>query len=111
MICRTTVRGQHTAVRPVEVEVAMGAGLERFRLAGRVALLTGGGGAIGTAIAEGFAGVGAAVLIADRNAEAAEATASVLRAAGADTLAVPGDVTSEDDVARTVEAAAARWGK
>ncbi len=87
------------------------AGLERFRLDGRVALLTGGGGAIGTAIAEGFAAAGASILIADRNADAAEATASALRANGADAQAEVGDVTSEADVARTVEAAASRWGK
>jgi NAD(P)-dependent dehydrogenase (short-subunit alcohol dehydrogenase family) len=95
----------------MEVDVAMLAGLERFRLDGRVALLTGGGGAIGTAIAGGFAAAGAKLLIADRNSEAAEATAKALRDAGADALAEVGDVTSEADVARTVEAAASRWGK
>src|SRR5690349_24958782 len=87
------------------------AGLERFRLDGRVALLTGGGGAIGTAIAEGFAAAGASILIADRNAEAAEATARKLRDAGAQAQAEVGDVTSEADDARNGEAAAARGGK
>src|SRR4051812_27389702 len=62
----------------LEVDVAMGAGLDRFRLDGRVALLTGGGGVIATAVAEGFAEAGAAILVADRNAEAAEKTASGL---------------------------------
>jgi len=95
----------------MEVAVAPGAGLARFRLDGRVALVTGGGGAIGTAIAEGFAEAGAAIAIADRNAEAAEATVSALGSAGADAMAVVGDVTSETDVARTVEAARARWGR
>ena len=89
----------------------MGAALERFRLDGRVALVTGGGGAIGTAIAGGFAEVGAAVLIADRNAEAAQATVRAARDVGADALAVAGDVTIEADVARTVGAAVERWGR
>ena len=95
----------------MEVAVAMVAALERFRLDGRVALVTGGGGAIGTAIAGGFAEVGAALVIADRNEGAAEATARALRDAGADALAVGGDVTSEADVARAVSAAVARWGR
>lgn len=85
--------------------------LDRFRLDGRVALLTGGGGAIGMAIAQGYAEVGSAVLVADRNEEAAEATASALRDAGADAVAVAGDVTSEADVARTVGVVVTRWGR
>jgi NAD(P)-dependent dehydrogenase (short-subunit alcohol dehydrogenase family) len=111
MICRTTVRAQHVDVPGVEVAVAMAAGPELFRLDGRVALLTGGGGAIGSAVAQGFAAAGAAILIADRNPEAAEATVAALKAAGADAVAATGDVTSEDDVARTVDAAMARWGR
>src|SRR5439155_25070321 len=111
MICRTTMRAQHADVLRVEVVVAKAAGPDLFRLDGRVALLTGGGGAIGTAVAQGFAAAGAAILIADRNPEAAEATASALRANGADAQAEVGDVTSEADVARTVEAATSRWGK
>ena len=81
--------------------------MDRFRLDGRVALITGGGGAIGSAVAHGFAGVGAAILIADRNEEAAEATARGLKDGGADALAVSGDVTREADVARTVGLAVA----
>ena len=47
-------RGQHDDVPRAEVAVAMAAGLELFRLDGRVALLTGGGGAIGSAVAAGL---------------------------------------------------------
>ena len=86
-------------------------GLDLFRLDGQVALITGGGGAIGTAMAGGFASVGAALLIADRRLDAAEATVAALRDAGADAIAVEGDVTSEDDVRRAVKGAVERWGR
>jgi gluconate 5-dehydrogenase len=91
--------------------VATTAGLDLFRLDGRIALVTGGGGAIGTAMAQGFAAAGAAVLIVDRNADAAQATARTLTDAGADAHAVAADVTVEADVARVVGAAVERWGR
>lgn len=87
------------------------AGLELFRLDGRVALITGGGGAIGTALAGAFASVGAALLIADRNLDAAEAAVGRLRDAGADAQALAVDVTSEHDARRAVQAAVERWGR
>jgi gluconate 5-dehydrogenase len=86
-------------------------GLDLFRVDGQVALITGGGGAIGTAMAGGLASAGAALLIADRRLDAAEATVAALRDAGADAIAVECDVTVEDDVKRTVQAAVARWGR
>jgi len=89
----------------------MTAGLELFRLDGRIALVTGGGGAIGTAMARGFAAAGAAVLIVDRSAEAAAASARALTGDGADALAIEADVTVEADVARAVGAAVERWGR
>jgi NAD(P)-dependent dehydrogenase (short-subunit alcohol dehydrogenase family) len=91
--------------------VADVAGLDLFRLEGRVALITGGGGAIGTAIAAGLAAAGASLLIVDQRGEAAESTASQLRDAGADAVGVPGDVTQEDDVRRCVKEAVSRWGR
>ena len=87
------------------------AGVELFRVDGQVALITGGGGAIGTAMAGGLASAGAALLIADRNLDAAEATVSSLRAVGADAYAVEADVTSEEDAQRAVQAAVERWGR
>jgi 2-hydroxycyclohexanecarboxyl-CoA dehydrogenase len=48
-------------------------------LRGRTVLVTGGGGAIGTALCERFAEEGCSVLVADRNAEAARATAGKVR--------------------------------
>src|SRR5258706_16212983 len=91
--------------------VAQFAGIDLFRLDGQVVLITGGGGAIGTAMAGGLASAGAALLIADRRLDAAEATVAALRDVGADAIAVECDVTSEDDVRRAVKAAVERWGR
>lgn len=85
--------------------------LGRFRLDGRAALITGGGGAIGTAIAQAFAEVGASVLVVDRLGEAAESTAAGLRELGADAFGVQADVTDERAVQQTVQAAVERWGR
>lgn len=91
--------------------VAQFAGIDLFRLDGRVALITGGGGAIGTAMAGGLASVGVSVLIADRRLDAAEATVASLRDAGADAAAIETDVTNEADVKRAVQQALSRWGR
>ena len=84
-------------------------GPELFRLDGRVAIITGGAGALGQQLARGFVAVGAAVLIADLTP--ATALADELVAAGGDALAVQVDVTDEAAVGALVAQAIARWGK
>jgi len=49
--------------------------LDAFSLAGRVALVPGGGGAIGSAMATALAGAGAKVTVVDRTQELADAAA------------------------------------
>ena len=82
------------------------------RMAGRVALVTGGGGGIGEATARLFAEEGAAVALLDTDAAAVEAAAAAIRSAvpGAQVLPLTGDVTRESDARRLVDEAAARWG-
>jgi 3-oxoacyl-[acyl-carrier protein] reductase len=77
------------------------------RLVGKVAIVTGGAGGIGRAIAERYAAEGASVVIADVNGEAAEAVAAPLPAA----LAVPCDVTSREDCDHLVAATLERFSK
>jgi NAD(P)-dependent dehydrogenase (short-subunit alcohol dehydrogenase family) len=85
--------------------------LDIFRLDDRVALIGGGGGAIGSAIAEAFAGVGAKVVVAGRSRDKLEATVARVRAAGSEGVAVEADATSEADADRMVEAAKDQFGR
>lgn len=67
-------------------------------LAGRRALVTGGGRGLGAAVAEALARAGAAVVVASRTRDQIEEVASRLRAGGAEALAVACDVTDERSV-------------
>ncbi|NBZ87182.1 SDR family NAD(P)-dependent oxidoreductase [Stagnihabitans tardus] len=67
--------------------------LERFRLAGETALITGGGRGIGLACAEALGEAGARLVILEPRLEEAEAAAEGLRAKGFQARAIQGDVT------------------
>ena len=76
--------------------------LDAFRLEGRVAIIPGGGGAIGSAIAVGLSAAGAQVAVAGRSRERLEEAAAPIRAAGGTCLVLPADVTNADDANRMV---------
>lgn len=80
------------------------------RLEGKVAFITGAGAGIGRAAARLFAQEGAAVAIAEKNADAGASVAAEIEAAGGRALAVETDVTDERSVERAVAAAVARLG-
>jgi len=82
-----------------------------FRLDGRTAIITGGAGAIGSAIARGFVAAGAAVAIVDRDTDRADMLVTALVSAGGDALAIPTEVTREADVERMVARVIERWGR
>jgi gluconate 5-dehydrogenase len=85
--------------------------LERFRLDGKVAMVAGGSGAIGSALAAALAGAGARVVIIGQTVEKAEAAAAPLYALGAEALALAADVTNELECDRVVGATLERFGR
>ena len=78
-----------------------------MRLAGKIALVTGGASGFGEGIATKFAGEGAKVVVADRDGDGAARAAA---RSGNQAIGVRADVTVAADVAAMVEAAQARFG-
>lgn len=68
------------------------------RMAGKVALVTGGGSGIGRASAIGFAREGARVVVADIDAEAGQSTVDAIGSSGAQAIFVRTDVSKQADV-------------
>ena len=81
------------------------------RLAGKTALITGGGTGIGRACAVLFAREGAKVAVAGRRAEPLAAVATELSGAGNQAFAVTCDVTKSAEVERAVQSVVARFGR
>jgi NAD(P)-dependent dehydrogenase (short-subunit alcohol dehydrogenase family) len=82
-----------------------------FDLSGKVAVVTGGNGGIGLAIARGLAKAGAQIAIWARDAAKNEAAVKELEALGVRTLALPCDVSDEAQVAGAVEKSVAALGR
>ncbi len=82
-------------------------------LAGKTAIITGGGTGLGLAMATKFATLGANVVIASRSEEHLESgAAAVMKVApAARVLTVPMDVRKPEDVDRMVSEAAAKFGR
>jgi NAD(P)-dependent dehydrogenase (short-subunit alcohol dehydrogenase family) len=74
------------------------------RLEGKVAFITGAGGAIGGAIARRFAAEGAAVMCVDVNSEGAERTTLSISAAGGQAIAFRCDVSKASEVKAAIDA-------
>jgi NAD(P)-dependent dehydrogenase (short-subunit alcohol dehydrogenase family) len=85
--------------------------LDRFRLDGKVAIVTGASSGLGVAFAEGLAGAGASVVICGRRIERLNETKARVVAGGAQCEAVRADVTDPDECERVVKDALDTFGK
>ena len=86
--------------------------LEKFKLDGKKALVTGAGRGLGRGFATALAEAGADVAVADVIAENAERTAAEIeKATGRKTIAVHADITKQEDVRRMVDAAVKAFGR
>lgn len=81
------------------------------RLAGQVALVTGGGSGIGASSAIELAKAGARVAIVGRQPAPLDEIVSKIEAAGGEGLALPADVSNQEDLANVIRAVKEHWGK
>ena len=84
--------------------------LDRFRLDGKVALVTGAGQGIGRAYAHALGEAGAAVAVVDIAPDSCQATAEELGKKGIDAIAIASDVTDRAQIASMIETITAKWG-
>jgi NAD(P)-dependent dehydrogenase (short-subunit alcohol dehydrogenase family) len=84
--------------------------LDRFRLDGRTAIVTGASSGLGAVFAEALAEAGADVAVAARRAGRLEAAKAAVQAHGRRSLAVGTDVSVPEDCRRLVEATIAAFG-
>ena len=81
-----------------------------MRLAGKTAIITGGGSGFGRATAIRFAAEGARIAIADIDEAGAATTAEFVEAAGSEAEVVVGDISTAPGAERVVERALERFG-
>ncbi|AII11039.1 MULTISPECIES: SDR family NAD(P)-dependent oxidoreductase [Rhodococcus] len=85
--------------------------LDKFRLDGRVAIVTGASSGLGVAFAKAFAEAGADVVLAARRVDKLNDTAAMVRASGRRALAVATDIADPDQCTAMVDAAMAEFGR
>lgn len=82
-----------------------------FSLQGRVAIVTGGTGVLGGAIAHGLAAAGAKVGILGRRAERAAEVVEAIKAKGGEAMPVPADALDQAALAQARDSVLQRWGR
>ena len=85
--------------------------LKKFSLEGKIAIITGAGSGLGREVAAGMAMSGAAVILADKNGQAAARVQQELSDAGLKAAFMEIDVTQKDDVQRLVKWSMDTYGK
>jgi NAD(P)-dependent dehydrogenase (short-subunit alcohol dehydrogenase family) len=85
--------------------------IDRFRLDGKVVVVTGASSGLGVAFAQACAQMGAHVVVAARRAHLLDSTVAAVHACGREGVAVAADVTVAEDCRRVVATATERFGR
>ena len=85
--------------------------LARFRLDGRVAVVSGGTGGIGQRLSLAFAGVGAKVAVVGRSGAFASELQNSIEALGSEVALISADVTKREDANRAIDGTMAKFGR
>ncbi|UVT23732.1 3-oxoacyl-ACP reductase FabG [Rhodococcus pyridinivorans] len=85
--------------------------LDRFRLDGRVAIVTGASSGLGVAFTRGLAEAGADVVLAARRVDRLEETAALVREAGRQAVTVETDIADPEQAQRMVDHAVEQLGR
>ena len=85
--------------------------IDRFRLDGKKALVTGAGSGIGEAYSIALAEAGADVAIIDINQELAEEVSGRIKEIGTDSMAIKADTSSPEDVKNMIKLVNDKWGR
>ncbi len=82
-----------------------------FDIAGRVAVVTGGYGVIGSVLGRGLAAAGARVAVLGRRSDAASGEAAAIRAQGGDAMALVADATDTEQLRAARQELLDAWGR
>ena len=83
---------------------------ELFSLEGKVAMVPGGGGGIGSQLAAGLCEAGAEIAIVDRSGSHLKASCSLVEQLGKEPLSISADLTKPEDAERAVAETVERFG-
>lgn len=82
-----------------------------FDLSGKVAIITGGAGVLGSAMAQGLANAGAKIGILSRTESKVNATVAKLNSSGAEAMALVADVLDESQLHTAKDKVLEQWGR
>ncbi|MEM8863274.1 MAG: SDR family NAD(P)-dependent oxidoreductase, partial [Chloroflexota bacterium] len=86
-------------------------GTLQVNLAGKVAIITGGGHGAGAAVAQALAQAGARVCVSDLNPDRAMKVEQAIITAGGEAMSVPADVANKFQCVTVIESTREKWGQ